>query len=369
MSGKNFMSYGDADTILTEFSNDIKSRVSTKANQGLTSQQIANAKANIDIEKVPNVATNDQTPTFLEESSRVNINSGDKLSLIFGKIKKFFSDLKTVAFTGSYNDLSNKPTIPAAVAVKGNAESTYRTGNVNLTPANIGACTSNEALKMKGWWSSSSSNNADNLNNGSVFAYAASHNTPTTGPLFAFASEDGNKYVAQMQFQYNGDAVYHRVKNGDSNTWRSWQAFKSQADVDSAYSSGYQQRIETVTLSNGQTGKSATNVGLPRSMTQYSYIFVYGRMYLGTTGYYGVMGGFDPNNLTKISLSTSSSGTLTNCIAFLRLMGTNAYMRVVRYISDTQIYISNAYDSTQNYKITTNSEQYLVPMTLVMVRK
>jgi hypothetical protein len=238
MSKKNFMSYGDADTILTEFSNDIKSRVSTKANQGLTAQQIANAKANIDIDKVPNVATNDQTPTFLEESTRTNIASGDKLSLIFGKIKKFFSDLKAVAFSGSYNDLSNKPTIPAAVAVKGNAESTYRTGNVNLTPANIGACADNAALKMKGWWSSGSSNNADNLNNGSVFAYAQSHNTPTTGPLFAFASEDGNKYVAQVQFQYNGDAVYHRVKNGDNNTWRAWQAFKSQADVDSAYSSG-----------------------------------------------------------------------------------------------------------------------------------
>lgn len=116
MSGKNFMSYGDADTILTEFSNDIKSRVSTKANQGLTAQQIANAKANIDIDKVPNVATNDQTPTFLEESARTNIASGDKLSLIFGKIKKFFSDLKAVAFSGSYNDLSNKPTIPSALA-------------------------------------------------------------------------------------------------------------------------------------------------------------------------------------------------------------------------------------------------------------
>ena len=144
MSGKNFMSFGDADTILTEFSNDIKSRVSTKANQGLTAQQIANAKANIDIEKVPNVATNDQTPTFLEESARTNIASGDKLSLIFGKIKKFFSDLKAVAFSGSYNDLSDKPSIPAAVAVKGNAENTYRTGNVNLTPANIGACSGDE---------------------------------------------------------------------------------------------------------------------------------------------------------------------------------------------------------------------------------
>lgn len=35
--------------------------------------------------------------------------------------------------------IKNKPTIPAAVAVKGNAETSYRTGNVNLTPANIGA--------------------------------------------------------------------------------------------------------------------------------------------------------------------------------------------------------------------------------------
>lgn len=145
MSGKNFMSFGDADTILTEFSNDIKSRVSTKANQGLTAQQQANAKTNIGIENVPNVATNDQTPTFLEESTRTNIASGDKLSLIFGKIKKFFSDLKAVAFSGSYNDLSDKPSIPAAVAVKGNAESSYRTGNVNLTPANIGACANNDS--------------------------------------------------------------------------------------------------------------------------------------------------------------------------------------------------------------------------------
>ena len=37
------------------------------------------------------------------------------------------------------SQISDFPTIPDAVAVKGNAESSYRTGNVNLTPANIGA--------------------------------------------------------------------------------------------------------------------------------------------------------------------------------------------------------------------------------------
>lgn len=51
-----------------------------------------------------------QQPTFTEASARVNIASGETLSTLFGKIKKFFADLKTVAFTGSYTDLSNKPT-------------------------------------------------------------------------------------------------------------------------------------------------------------------------------------------------------------------------------------------------------------------
>ena len=50
--------------------------------------------------------------TFTEASTRANIASGDSFSTILGKIKKFFTDLKTVAFTGSYNDLSDKPTIP-----------------------------------------------------------------------------------------------------------------------------------------------------------------------------------------------------------------------------------------------------------------
>lgn len=59
---------------------------------------------------VPNVTTNNQTPTYTAASSRTNINSGETLATIFGKIKKWFSDLKTIAFTGSYTDLLNKPT-------------------------------------------------------------------------------------------------------------------------------------------------------------------------------------------------------------------------------------------------------------------
>lgn len=79
----------------------------------------------------------DMNVQFTEASSRQSIESGESVKTLFGKIRKWLSDLKPVAFSGSYNDLSNKPTTGVS-GVKGNAETTYRTGNVNLTPANIG---------------------------------------------------------------------------------------------------------------------------------------------------------------------------------------------------------------------------------------
>lgn len=66
-------------------------------------------KSDVGLSNVPNVSTNDQEPTFTEASTRNNIASGEKLSVILGKIQKFFNDLKTVAFSGSFSDLSNKP--------------------------------------------------------------------------------------------------------------------------------------------------------------------------------------------------------------------------------------------------------------------
>ena len=54
----------------------------------------------------------DNTVTFTQASTRENIASTEKHSTLFGKIAKWFADLKTVAFSGSYNDLSNKPAIP-----------------------------------------------------------------------------------------------------------------------------------------------------------------------------------------------------------------------------------------------------------------
>ena len=77
-----------------------------------TTSDLGIDKTAVGLGNVPNVATNDQTPTFTEASTRNNIASGEKLSVILGKVQKFFNDLKTVAFSGSYTDLSNKPENP-----------------------------------------------------------------------------------------------------------------------------------------------------------------------------------------------------------------------------------------------------------------
>ncbi len=61
-------------------------------------------------------AASDMTVAFEQASARTNLKTGEKISVSFGKIMKWFADLKTVAFSGSYNDLTSKPTIPSGAA-------------------------------------------------------------------------------------------------------------------------------------------------------------------------------------------------------------------------------------------------------------
>ena len=140
--------------IVLKISNDVSVQVSiTSGLYALKEELDADVQElreglNEKADKTGNVS--DTTVAFIQAPSRANISTGDKMSIICGKIAKWFTDLKTVAFTGSYVDLSGKPTIPSAVAVKGNAESNYRTGNVNLTPANIGAAESRHTHNYAG---------------------------------------------------------------------------------------------------------------------------------------------------------------------------------------------------------------------------
>ena len=92
----------------------------------------------------PNGNGSKVTSTFTAASSRTNISSGEKLSTIFGKIAKWFADLKAVAFSGSYSDLSDKPTIPAAanngvltIKQNGTSKGTFSANQSNNTEINV----------------------------------------------------------------------------------------------------------------------------------------------------------------------------------------------------------------------------------------
>ena len=118
------------DTLTSTSSTDALS-----ANQGRVLKGLVDGKASND-------------PTFTMAASRVNIVSGETLSVLFGKISKWFNDLKTVAFTGDYNDLSvNKPdltvyqtkTMSSSIIVDSHASDKVETvmGNLNTYKKNI----------------------------------------------------------------------------------------------------------------------------------------------------------------------------------------------------------------------------------------
>lgn len=75
-------------------------------------------------------------PEFTEAKERKNLTSGEKIHLMLGKISKFFSDMKAIAFSGSYNDLVDKPKIPTVLNNQTTTEEGYaldaRQANPNI---------------------------------------------------------------------------------------------------------------------------------------------------------------------------------------------------------------------------------------------
>lgn len=83
------------------------------------------------------------TADFTQASTRANLTTGEKLAVSLGKLMKWFADLKTVAFSGSYNDLTDKPTASSIGAFA-------KTDIIPIANGGTGANNSKEGLKKLG---------------------------------------------------------------------------------------------------------------------------------------------------------------------------------------------------------------------------
>lgn len=89
-----------------------------KIDEAIKERETAQGVTDEEIKKIKNVQ-------FTQADERKNIESKETLPVLFGKIARWIADLKTVAFSGSYNDLSNKPTIPTVANNNTTTEAGY----------------------------------------------------------------------------------------------------------------------------------------------------------------------------------------------------------------------------------------------------
>lgn len=88
-------------------------------------------KAQVGLGNVPNVATNDQTPTYSEAATLTALSAGEKMSVAFGKLKKAVSSL--IAHIG---DKKNPHKVTAAQA--GAAATNHTHSTTNITSGTLG---------------------------------------------------------------------------------------------------------------------------------------------------------------------------------------------------------------------------------------
>lgn len=194
--------------------------------------------------------------TFTQSTSRVNLTSGDTLKTAFGKLSKWFVDLKAVAFSGSYNDLSNKPTTlknPKSLTIRQNGgNQTEYDGStaltVNITKAGIGLgnvenkssetirseLTSSDVTTALGYTPINSS--ATNLTNQSLDAYkgtdymgkmyySGGSNSVTGKPsgvdnFWMWVTRTGSGVFSQILMD-NKCQLY--IRYHDANSWSTWK--------------------------------------------------------------------------------------------------------------------------------------------------
>lgn len=154
------------------------------------------------------------TVTFTQSNTRENVATGDKLNTILGKIAKYFADLKTVAFTGSYDDLTNKPAIPTVTndltnELKNNYDAAYTHSQQAHAPADAQANVI-EGVQVNGV-------------DVTLTSKKANINVPTTVAQLTDAADYAKKSDISNVYKYKGSvATYGALPTADNTVGDVW---------------------------------------------------------------------------------------------------------------------------------------------------
>lgn len=217
--------------------------------------------------------------------------------------------------------------------VKGNAESTYRTGNVNLTPANIGALPASTTYVsgVKGNSESSYRSGQVNLTPANVGAVALSGGI-VTGAIFRQVNADFNNPPSSEE--WNGIIPYtdsgNDVKGGVYNQREPDGSYRTLLGARGSNGWGY---IAATIDSSGNQGYIVSH---PQAML--SALNIRWTKVTGTTGSTGVVGlGLARNRYMVFSVwSSVSSGASQIATPMVTANGTN-WSALIETISHTAV--------------------------------
>lgn len=168
-------------------------------------------------------------PEFTEAKERKNLTSGEKIHLMLGKISKFFSDMKAIAFSGSYNDLADKPKIPTVLNNQTTTVEGYALDARQANP-NIDGTLAKQVADLNGSLNKINNSvgitNGEDLNDSKFFNVGKYHchlniiaeslkNAPLTTAftMEVFLSSGSDIYVAQRVTEFSSGHCYWRMKD------------------------------------------------------------------------------------------------------------------------------------------------------------
>lgn len=200
--------------------------------------------------------------TFTEASTRANIASGDTFSTILGKIKKFFTDLKAVAFSGSYNDLSDKPTIPD-ISTKVSKSGDNMTGSLTMKGKDV----------ILGTTGSGSNDSGDLIylygnGNEKMRIWAEDAYNDGVGPIYRVYKSDGTLlYMGRLATLAEVDGRV--AKSGDTmtGTLTTPRVVATQDGVYAGVVVGSNSEAGRVTFKHGNSTNTSTNLAVENGLT------------------------------------------------------------------------------------------------------